>query len=32
MTTDLEMMPALWALGHMPNDWGPLPGVPGEAS
>jgi hypothetical protein len=21
------MMPALWALGHMPETWGPLPGV-----
>lgn len=24
---DGSMMPALWALGHMPAEWGPLPGV-----
>ena len=24
---DGRMMPPLWALGHMPEEWGPLPGV-----
>lgn len=28
---DAYMMPPLWALGHMPADWGPVPGVPATA-